>query len=218
MKKVYFIILFSAVVLASCKKNNNDGGCISLVTGINAVSASDNAKIQVLLNNNHLVANNQVFVSFNGYEPPGANLVDTLYQTAESTQVRNNLPIFFSTLSYEFKNGIFEELVGKQYGKVTLDARPYLNLSMLRQLYLTEAINKQGIDPKYKDSCYVAQFGYINANITSSDTTSNIVKAWAVHPANSQYPACYINDVTGATVYFDSGIRFLSNNKALRKK
>lgn len=215
MKNV-FIFLFLAVGLASCKKNNNEGGCISLKTGINAVSASDQAAIQTLLNNNHLTANNQVFVFYTVIEPPTAGPAGITYQTAESIQVRNNLPIFMSTLTYQFTNGVFKELDGKQFGKVNLDTRPSLNLSILRQLYLSE-INKQGIDQSFKDSCLVAQFGYFNTHFNTMDTTTNIVKAWDVHPAHSQYPTCYINDVTGGTLYYDDGIRFL-DTKGLKKK
>lgn len=215
MKNVCFISLFLVVALVSCKKNENEGGCISLKTGINAVSTSDQATIQTLLNNNHLTANNQVFVFYTVVEPPTAGIVGITYQTAESIQVRNNLPIFMSTLSYQFTNGVFKELDGKQFGKINLDARPSLNLSILRQLYLAE-ISKQGIASTFKDSCFVAQFGYFNANFNTMDTTTNIVKAWDVHPAHSQYPTCYINDVTQATLYYDDGIKFL-DTKGLKK-
>jgi hypothetical protein len=214
MKKTYLILL-AAIILVSCKKNNNESGCISVVTGINEVSASDQATIQTLLDNNHLTANNQVFVFYTVVEPPTAGPVGTTYQTAESVQVRNSLEIFMSTLSYQFTNGVFKELDGRQYGKVNLDARPSLNLSILRQLYLAE-ISKQGIAPSFKDSCLVAQFGYFNTHFNTMDTTTNIVKAWNVHPAHSQYPTCYINDVTEATLYYDDGIRFL-DTKGLKK-
>lgn len=198
------LILFVSIVLLSCKKDST-GGCISQVNGPVPVSAADMAAIQALLNSNNLTATNQVFVVFRSY--PGADPQST-YQYAESTQIRNGLPIFYGDIVYDFMNNISQGVSGKAYGNISLDNKSSRSISGLRQLFLNEAINKQGLNKSFSDSCYVAQLGYFNINLFTNDTTTNFVKAWQVRPMHSLYPQCYIRDDNGSTLYFDSGIHF----------
>jgi hypothetical protein len=197
------LILFVTIVLSSCKKDNT-GGCISRIEGPVQVSAADMASIQALLSSNHLTANSQVFVIFRTYlgvDPQSS------YKYAEATEVRNGLPIFYGDIVYDFRNDIVEDVNGKMYGAISLDNKSSRPVSGLRQLFLNAAINKQGLNKSFNDSCYVAQLGYFNTHLFSNDTTTNFVKAWQVRPLHSLYPQCYINDNDGSTLYFDSGIR-----------
>jgi len=210
--KTLGLILFFSILLASCKKERAAGGCIAQTTSIASVSATDNATIQTLLNNNNLSGKNQVFLYYTSYSAQNQQNQDVLYQSAGSIQVRNGLPIFYGDLYYSFQNGVLEGISGKSYGAVSLDTKPSQTLPVLNQLFITEAVNKQGINASYKDSCYVAQFGYYDLNRTSiTDTTTSFVKAWEVHPAHSPFPQCYIRDDNGGTLYFDSGIRLFYN-------
>jgi len=208
MKYLSFILLI-AIISSSCKKEST-GGCISKSDGVVPVSAADMASIQTLLNSNHLTANNQVFVIFRSYlgvDPQSS------YQYAEATQVRNGLPIFYGDVVYDFRNNISQGVSGRMYGAISLDNKLSFSLFGLRQLFLNEAINKQGLNKSFNDSCYVAQAGYYNVNVFTNDTTANFVKAWQVRPLHSLYPQCYISDSSGSTLYFDSGIRFLDVKK-----
>lgn len=206
--KTLGLILFISILLSSCKKEGTAGGCIAQTDEIPSVSASDNAAIQTLLNNNNFSGKNQVFDSYVFYTAMNLQNQQVLYQTASSIQVRNGLPIFYSNLFYAFQNGVSSGYSGKPYGAITLDAKPSQTLPVLKQLFITEAINKQGISASYKDSCYVAQFGYYNINLNNAaDTTASLIKAWEIRPKNSQYPQCYVRDDNGSTIYFDSGIR-----------
>jgi len=208
MKKIY-LVLFALAVLSSCKKDNSETGCLSQSTAIPTVSASDNATVLGLLQKNNIPTNNQVFSVYTSYEATNPGQPDILYQFVTTTQVKNGLPLFFEDIIYTFMNGTTYAINGTQYVGFDLDASPTKNLSELKQLFINEAVTKQGLNASYKDTCLVAQFGYIDANLNSSNTTPNFVKAWEVKPEHSLYPQVYVRDDNGATVYFDSGIRLL---------
>jgi hypothetical protein len=200
------LILFSFVLLASCKKEAGSG-CISQTTALPTVAAIYKDSIETLFKNNNISPDNKEFLTYNSWTTNDPGTPHTFFQLVTANQLSNGLPIFFSYLDYTFENGAPYILSGKVYGKANLDTHSLLSLSMLRQLAI-EAINKQGINPTFKDSCFVAQFGYYDLNRASTaDTTTSYVKAWEVHPAHSLYPQCYIRDDNGATLTFDSGIR-----------
>lgn len=204
------IVLFAAVILASCKKEAGNG-CISQITSLPTVSAAQKDSIETLLRKNNIATDNLEFLSYNSWTNGDTQLH---FELVTANQLINGLPIFYSYLDYTFENGAPYALSGRVYGTANLDTRSSLNLPALRQLAINEAINKQGIDPTFKDSCYIAQFGYYDLNrISATDTTANFVKAWEVRPAHSQFPQVYIRDDNGATLFFDSGIRFLDYGK-----
>jgi hypothetical protein len=205
--KTLGLILFISIVLASCKKEGAAGGGISQVTSLPTVSASDNDAIQTLLQSNNFSGKNQVFFLYQSSMTESGN-TEVPYQVAEATQTRNGLPIFYSTLNYVFQSGSLLGLSGKVYGATSLNAQSSQTLPILKELFITEAVNKQGINASYKDSCYVAQFGYYNINLNNAaDTTASLIKAWEIHPRNSAFPQCYVRDDNGSTIYFDSGLR-----------
>jgi hypothetical protein len=217
MKKLSLIIFIAASILASCKKDGNKGPCIEQNQGLPSVSQSDLAGINMLFQNNNLSVSNQAFFYYSsGYTQSGNSQVP--YQVAEATQLRNGLPVFYSTVNYVFLNGSLTALSGKVYGAISLDNKSTLSLPVLRQLFLNEAINKQGIDATFKDSCYVAQFGYYDLNRPDAiDTAANFVKAWEVRPGHSFYPQCYIRDDNSATIFFDNGLRPFYNDEKKRR-
>ncbi len=208
MKRLY-LIFFTLATLASCKKDNSETGCLSQTTAIPTVSASDNATALALLQKNNIPTNNQVFSVYTSYEATNPGEPDILYQFVTATQVKNGLPLFFENITYTFTNGTMYAINGTQYAGFDLNASPTKNLPELKQLFINEAVTKQGFNASFKDSCLVAQFGYIDANLNTNITTPNFVKAWEVRPAHSLYPQVYVRDDNGATVYFDSGIRLL---------
>lgn len=202
------LIVFAIAILASCRKEGSSN-CISQASLLQQVSGTDDDTVQMLMRSNNLSVNNKQFLTYISYNEPNSQNQPVKFQVVTADQFSNGLPIFSSYLFYTFENGLLSSLEGKIYGKVNLDTRPSLALSAVRQLFINEAINKQGVSSAYKDSCYVAQFGYYDLNITSADTSANFVKAWEVRPKNSQYPRCYIRDDNKATIFFDSGLRFL---------
>jgi hypothetical protein len=208
MKKLYYL-LFISIAFAACKKDNSETGCLSQSTAIPTVSASDNATVLALLQKNNIPTNNQVFSVYTSYEATNPGQPDILYQFVTTTQVKNGLPLFFENINYTFTNGTTYAVNGTQYANFNLNASPARNLPELKQLFINEAVTKQGFNASFKDSCLVAQFGYIDANLNTSNTTPNFVKAWEVKPAHSLYPQVYVRDDNGATVFFDSGIRLL---------
>jgi hypothetical protein len=209
------LILFIAMALASCKKEAGRG-CISQTTALPVVSDIYKDTIQTLFKNNNISAENKEVLTYNSWTTNDPGSPHIFFQLVTANQLSNGLPIFFSYLDYTFENGASYILSGKVYGKANLDTRSSLSLYALRQLTINEAVNKQGINPTFKDSCFVAQFGYYDLNrINTADTTTSFVKAWEVHPAHSQFPQCYIRDDNGSTLYFDSGLR-LSATKPSR--
>jgi len=218
MKNLGFI-LFAAFILASCKKEAGSG-CISQITDITPVSASDEDTIKTLIQNNGFSGKNQVFTSYSSSVSPNQQNQNVFYQGVGAIQVRNGLPIFYGWLDYDFQNGVLQGSVfGRSYGSVTLDTKSTQTLPVLRQLFINEAVNKQGYNASFKDSCYVAQLGYYNINLNSAtDTTASFIKAWEIRPKNSQYPQLYLRDDNGATIYLDRGLvldlsKRLQNNR-----
>jgi hypothetical protein len=205
MKRPYYLLLI-LIALVSCKKDNPETGCLSQATAIPAVSASDNATALALLQKNNIPTNNQVFSVYDSYVATNPGQPDILYQFVTTTQVKNGLPLFFENVTYTFANGTTYAINGKQYAGFNLNAGSTKNLPELKQLFINEAVTKQGFNASFKDSCLVMQFGYIDANINSSNTTPNFVKAWKVKPAHSLYPEVYVRDDNGVTVYFESGV------------
>jgi len=206
MKKPYYA-LFIFIALASCKKDNSETGCLSQSTAIPTVSATDNTTALALLQKNNIPTNNQVFTNYTSYEAPNPGEPDILYQFVTATQVKSGLPVFFENILYTFTNGTTYAINGKQYTDFDLNASSTQKLTGLKQLFINEAVAKQGLNASFKDSCLVMQFGYIDANLNTNNTTPNFVKAWEIKPAHSLYPQVYVRDDNGVTVFFASGIQ-----------
>jgi hypothetical protein len=214
MTRIY-LILFVLAALTSCKKENPETGCLSQSTAIPTVSASDNATALALLKNNNIPTNNQVFSNYTSYEASNPGEPDTRYQIVTATQVKNGLPLFFGNLIYTFTNGATYAVNGTRYASFDLDARSTKKLPELKQLFINEAVTKQGFNASLKDSCLVAQFGYIDANRNTNNTTPNFVKAWEVRPAHLLYPQVYVRDDNGATIYFVCCVLFFDSKPGL---
>jgi hypothetical protein len=213
--KMIYLILFALAALTSCKKDNSEIGCLSQSTAITTVSASDNATVLALLQKNNIPTNNQIFSNYTSYEASNPGVPDILYQIVTATQVKNGLPLFFENLIYTFTNGATYAINGKQYTSIDLDASSNKKLPELKQLFINEVVTKQGFNASFKDSCLVAQFGYIDANQNTNNTTPNFVKAWEVKPAHSLYPQVYVRDDNGATIYFVCCVLFFDSKPAL---
>jgi hypothetical protein len=208
MKKVSLVVLTLAL-LVSCKKGSTEAGCLSQTTAVPMVSAPDNATVLALMQKNNITTSSQIFSIYTSYEATNPGATDILYQFVTATQVKNGLPLFYENLIYTFANGTIYATNGTPYTNFDLDATSTKQLSELKQLFINEAVTKQGLNAAFKDSCLVVQFGYIDANLNTNITTPNFVKAWEIKPAHSLYPQVYVRDDNGATVYFNSGIELL---------
>jgi len=202
MKKIY-LILFAIATLSACKKDNTDKACISQTTAIPQVSTADNTTALALLQSNNISSANLVVYNANfNYTLNGS---DSKYSSLYASQVFNGLPLLLGDMNYQFQDGVLQSTNGIRVNSISLDTKSTQKLPALRNFYLAEVINKQGYTNTFKDSCLVVQFGYFNIGDTP---TPDIVKAWKVKPAHSNFPSAIFRDDNGNTLNFESGFVF----------
>ena len=209
MKKIYLVIL-SVLAFGACQKGGvfAGNGCIDkIVKQSFNIKPADSITAIHLLQQNNIQYNNLVFTSIILNDTITNTEGTHIYQHIAAIQYINGLPVLSDGFAYHFKDGIYYTTSGKVYSSVSLDNRSQLTLSKLRDLYMTETVDKGGFNPTYRDSCVVAQFGYFNLNAGTGNTTVNMVKAWRIHLKTQDYPVATFRDDNGQLIYFDSGIR-----------
>ena len=206
MKKLMYLLL-GVISIASCKKASqkiSENGCLSRI-GITRLSGADSVIVAGLMTNNNLPATNLVFYTYQTYNALDQQNQMADFQIAEAAYLQNGLPLFFYDETYGFENGVLNGPSPLSSQTVSLDTRPTLNLQMLKDSFLVQdqriEYNKN-IAAGLKDSCLVAVFGYYNLNIDYSNEAADFVKAWYVHPQNSQWPQGYFRDDNGAVILF----------------
>jgi len=217
MKNV-FLILFVAVLLASCKKSDlpGDNGCISQVKRINfGIKSSDSVTAIALLKQNG-IAYSDLQLSFVAFDTVKTGPNTGIYQNVFADQIINGLPILSEHIWYQFENSAIQSTTGTRYSSAAPSGGSALSLPQLRELFLNAAA-KNNAAVSFKDSCLVAQFGYYDLNVTSGGAP-NLVKAWSVTQRNyNAYPRVFFRDDNGATILYDGGA-YLDDVGRLKQK
>jgi len=212
MKELYFVItaLVLSAIIYSCTKTGtlpSGNGCTTQIKRVNYnIKPADSLAVIHLFQQNKLDYNTLSFEriilndTMNGH----------VYQHILATQYFNGLQLMSSEVWYGFLDGVYQSTNGKRYAGVSLDSHSHLSLSQLRGLYMSEAIDKQGLNPTYRDSCITAQFGYYDLNAGTGNETTNIVKGWRVELKRNIYPIAIFRDDNGQLIGFDTGMRTLN--------
>jgi len=212
MKRLYFITsaLILSAIIYSCTKTRTSpsgNGCTTQIKRVNY-----NIKPADSLAAIHLFQQNNIDYSTLSFE--WIILNDTLnghvYQHILATQYFNGLQLMSSDIGYHFLDGVFQSTSGKRYAAVNLDNHAHLSLSQLRALYMSEAIDKQGLNPTYRDSCVTVQLGYYDLNAGTGNESVNIIKGWRVELKRNTYPIAIFRDDNGLLIAYDSGMRTLN--------
>ncbi|MES1224176.1 MAG: hypothetical protein ABUT20_52265 [Bacteroidota bacterium] len=213
MKK--FILLFVLAFSAACDKDSapesltlQDDGCINRivipVTSQGALSDSDFSLVNHLFSANGI--NFQNFRFSRTYRDSAHFINGSFdYRSVYIIQYTNGLPIFFESLNYLFRDGVFDSFTGNLTHGTSLDTIPTLKLSRLRKLFIDDIqkFDHQGI--LYEDSCVHAEFGYYDLNKGVPNTNEKLVKAWHLTLARSVYPQAVYQDNAGQRIYYDNG-------------
>ena len=210
MKKIYLIV-FVALAFASCKKNDQlpgDNGCITQIKrqNFNIKSSDSIAAIQLLKQNNIPYNDVQLEYFSSNIVPSNQNNAGDAYASVFVIQQINGLPILSGELWYQFTNSVLQTTSGTRYNEINLSNSSSLQLAQIRAAYIAEvAKNNSTLSTQLKNSCLVTQFGYYDLNVNVSNTPS-FVKAWLVKPQHSQYPQVTLQDGSGKTINYNSGI------------
>jgi hypothetical protein len=211
------VLLF---LYTSCAKHHDTptADCITRVytSQASTVSASQLDSINALFSLNGLSTAGLQFYFF---------LVDTValpgytgtQEEAAAYLFYNGLPVFDGSATYIFDTGIFQQAASFAYHGAAPgpDTTSHQTLEDLRTTWLTHyqqdtifggALNSRPTAPgtAYRDSCLVAELGYIDAATFSNGTVpygASLVKVWKVSPSsNNNYPIVYVQDSTGICI------------------
>jgi len=220
MKKLIYPFLAAALGLSACQKDLGVVSNKALGTGsiyqsqlpdrfvMQSVSedrqftAQDSLTALGLMNSNNLSANGYLFYAYQYYNALGQNNQMALFQIAIAEQIRNGLPVFFEDTNFGFQNGTLNQPPPIPVGNISLDNNPTLSLQRLRDSFIKADDYAEGHNIAIQDSILVAQFGYYNTNLDYPDRPVNFIKAWYVHPKNSDWPKGYFRDDNGSGFWF----------------
>jgi len=217
MRYRLLILSACALIIASCSKSSHnappDNGCIERIDIRLSDPILTAAAIQTadsLFDANHINHSHYLYLGmrqdiYNG----------RLEQFITVDQYANGLRLFTSSIKYLFWDGILHFTSGTPTQGTMLDTVPSLPLSRLRTLFTNDIRrNTPPLSPGLTDSCYKAEFGYIN--IATGNAPENLIKAWRVSikytgkgPAFGypyDYPYAYYKDSNGQLISFITGI------------
>lgn len=126
-------------------------------------------------------------------------------------QFNQQLKLFSEDLIFHFnKNKNFYFLSGNLITTTGLDTIPTRSTNKIAGLFL-EMLSKDSFNSGDKaiiNGCFDLEFGYYNLNAGTGVITPDFAKAWWVKPAGTDYPYAYVDDVRGAIILYDNGIRY----------
>ena len=221
MKKVPLIlaVLFGAI---ACKRTVHDSGCITRYTGLAAQSYLLPGQLDTI---GHLFSANGLSTAnleFTGYY--GETFADSggsyWYQGVQAATLLNGLPVFFTYKNWAFRNGIYYAPNGYNSYNPTVadnDTTAHQTLAALRNsffkfyeagLYVTKRPADQPSPSKsfparpgsyYRDSCLIAQLGYIDASLKGDQVPYNTqwLKVWKISLHSYPSPVVFVLDGTG---------------------
>ncbi|WP_143822119.1 hypothetical protein [Mucilaginibacter pedocola] len=214
-KALLFLVLPCILVYAACKKAplGEDGGCISeYVRPLNPVGVATYARIKTVFQNNGISTESLSFYGAIENDTIHLDGQTNIYYHYTALQYFNGLPVLNGDIGYHFKNGQFTVVIGTKYDGVNLNTSKHLKVAQVRKLFLNE-IEKDGFTENHslKDSCFKAEFGYLNLDHSSVSTKPVWAKVWKVTPANREYPVAYFKDDDAATISYFNGIMTVTN-------
>lgn len=220
MKKLY-CLAFVVVLISACKKEHaavHPTGQIVRTAGPvtssfghtfggTVYTAQDSATVAGLMKANNLSTDGFVFYTYQSYNALDENNKTGFFQLAEAMQVRNGLPVFFEDITFAFEDGKMRgPYPAPQFiaGNITLDNKPSLALSTLKDTFIKLDNEKEASNISIGDSTLVAQLGYYNLNINqrADGVATNYIKLWYIHPQHSSLPEGYIRDDNGTAISF----------------
>jgi hypothetical protein len=192
----YILLLFAAAALtASCSKPHHhedtpipDNGCIERIDiklsqqAQPALTAEQVRTADSLLDANHVHHDNYRYLAYHQDTLNGG-----FEQFIQVDQYANGLRLFASQINFVFSNGILYFTTAAPTKGTTLDTIPSLILARLRTLFSGDLQKQElggSVSYGYRDSCYKAEFGYIN--IAADGAPEDLIKAWRV---SILYPA-----------------------------
>jgi hypothetical protein len=140
-----------------------------------------------------------------------------IQEEVEAYLFYNGLPVFEGAETFIFDAGIYSQAASVLYhGSVPgPDTTSHQTLEDLRTAWLTHyqqdtvfggALNSRPSAPgtAYKDSCLLAELGYVDAATFGSGPRTygvSLIKVWKVSPSsNNNYPIVYVQDSTGICI------------------
>lgn len=209
MRNLFFLLTAATITVTSCSKSSHpappDNGCIERVVIPQFPPLTDPSQtrtVDSLFDVNHIDHSHYRWLYYHQDTVNGR-----LGQYVYLDQYANGLRIFNEQANVSFSNGVlfFSGLYPTQ--GTTLDTVPALSLSRLRMLF-TADLRKHAtsVDPSLTDSCYLAEFGYIN--MAAGNAPEHLVKAWLVKIKYSNM--AYLSNVLPNAIYLDSNGQTLS--------
>jgi hypothetical protein len=205
----------------SCAKHHDNptADCITRVpdtaSQTSTVTAAQLNAILALFQRNNLPTAGLQFVAIdsNIYEPPGYS--DSVSQVMVVANLFiNGLPTFSGGVAFYFYNEVYQTNLTHYGTASSTDTSTHQTLEDLRTAWLTHyqqdsifggTLNSRPSVPglAYRDSCLLAELGYIDAATFANAPRTygvSLVKAWKVSPLNGGYPMVYVQDSTGVCV------------------
>jgi len=219
MKNNISVFFLLTAIICSCSKENAansnskqlaaDNGCIEKITiPVSSQGTLTNAEYNLILslfNSNGLNNPNFRYTrTYHDFVQTYSGIYD--FRNVFVIQYTNGLPIFFESLNYSFKDGIFNSYSGKLTNGTNLNTTSTLTLGQLRKLFIDDIESFDHRGDQYKDSCFKAEFGYFDLNAGTGNSSENLVKAWHLTPKFYSYPEAYYQDDTGKRIYYFNGI------------
>lgn len=224
MKNLLSLLIAILLLLASCKKDHDNGipagddnGCMEqffIKTRDHTISSTDVLMIDKLFSGNRIDNSKYRYYQYKRdtvpVGPPYANVDRKLVWVEQFDRDRR---VFNADQIFEFYNDTFHSvgwhIIGYNWVNVSnLDTFPKMSLARVRRLfrydlekYYPTDSNSQRID--YSDTCFIAEFGFYKG-IEDKYTTAKFYKAWRVFKKNSvnDRPAGFYDDETGRQLTF----------------
>lgn len=228
MKRLIFFAFFAIMVFNACKKAEpiNSGQQICWVTPIDTagiadgcigrvyfqpsqllISTADNLTVNQLFQNSNMSVSGLQFYMYT-YDACTTCATPGPYEYVRANQFFNGQPLFNGSMVFNFRQGVKYNTGGTKFNNIALDTVTSTKLQVLRKLFLNQ-LNKDGYlqGKSYKDSCFIARFGYYDLNAGTNLAPGNFVKAWKVTAKNSAYPVAYfLDDQLNGLIYYFNGI------------
>ncbi|OQP65790.1 hypothetical protein A3860_14425 [Niastella vici] len=224
MKYLLSLLIATLLVIASCKKDHDDGipagedyGCIDqmfIKTKDHTINSADVPTVDKLFSANRIDNSKFRYYQYKrdsvAIGPP-YTIVDRKLIWVE--QFDRDRRVFNGDQIFQFYNDTFNSVgwhtIGYNWVNVSnLDTIPRMSLARVRRLfrhdlekYFPTDSNAQRID--YSDTCFIAEFGFYK-QLADKYYTAKFYKAWRVFKKNSvnDRPAGYYDDETGRQLSF----------------